>query len=322
MRASERFRVVLASLLCSLSFVPLVAAQGSGTGAPPMQPLSPFEEFVDRLKLDAKTQLPEVQQILTAAARDVVAPAQEMEQARQRLVVAELANRHADADPLLAAHRAAAMKKLTVEVKAFAQIYALLKPNQQAKVPQAFDIMLGLLEPQTNVGGRGPRGGRGGGTDAGGVRYAVANATTAALAPQRGGGGGGGGSDGGAYKPSRFEVLETALSLTKDQKKSAKTLLDDAYKAAAPLREGLGVTRAAVVAAIQGGKSGADLDTTVAAHAEQVTAMASAEVVALARVVLSLEETQRGNTAGVASSFSIMRNAFVGKKWDEIPAGR
>jgi len=51
-----------------------------------------------------------------------------------------------------------------LEVKAFQKIYALLKPNQTARAPEAFDLMAGILDPATvgrgmGGGGRG-RGGR------------------------------------------------------------------------------------------------------------------------------------------------------------------
>ena len=46
-----------------------------------------------------------------------------------------------------------------LEVKAFQKIYALLKPNQTSRAPEAFDLMAGILD--SAAGGRGMGGGRG-----------------------------------------------------------------------------------------------------------------------------------------------------------------
>ncbi|MEO8597748.1 MAG: hypothetical protein ABI759_30790 [Candidatus Solibacter sp.] len=49
-----------------------------------------------------------------------------------------------------------------IEAEAFGKLYALLKPNQQAKAPQAFELMAGLFSGVVaGPGGRG-RGGMGG----------------------------------------------------------------------------------------------------------------------------------------------------------------
>ena len=44
-----------------------------------------------------------------------------------------------------------------IETEAFGKLYALLKPNQQAKAPQAFEMMAGMFAG----GGAGAGGGRG-----------------------------------------------------------------------------------------------------------------------------------------------------------------
>jgi hypothetical protein len=44
-----------------------------------------------------------------------------------------------------------------VEAKAFTKIYAMLKPNQQSRAPQAFELMAGMF---AQGGGMGRRGGR------------------------------------------------------------------------------------------------------------------------------------------------------------------
>ena len=63
-----------------------------------------------------------------------------------------------DLNKALADYAAAAAQMTKVEAEAFAKIYALLKPNQQAKADQAFELMAGMF-----AGGQGGRGGRGNG---------------------------------------------------------------------------------------------------------------------------------------------------------------
>jgi len=119
------------------------------------------QQFADRLKLDAKTQAPEVERILSDGARDAAPIGQQMLQIRQQLVNATLAKKTDDEKkPLVEAYAAAAAKMAGIETAAFTKIYALLKPNQQSSAPQAFAIMAGMFQPAApRAGGRGPRGG-------------------------------------------------------------------------------------------------------------------------------------------------------------------
>jgi Spy/CpxP family protein refolding chaperone len=133
---------------------------------------------------------------------------------------------------------------------------------------------------------------------------------------------GGGGAPAVPTTVTRLESLEADLKLTKDQKKNARTILDDAHKSGAPIREALTRTRAAIAAAIQAGKAQADIDAAVSSYAEQATAMTALEMKALAQVLQALEPEQRANTAGVRSAFFLMRGIFLDKKWDEVPDAR
>ena len=81
----------------------------------------------------------------------------------------------------------------------------------------------------------------------------------APLVAQRGGGGGGAG--GGTPLPTnRLGLLTMALSLSDEQKKGVKTVLDAEYKAAAPLRDALGKSRLALGLAIQNQKTPAEVE--------------------------------------------------------------
>jgi hypothetical protein len=59
----------------------------------------------------------------------------------------------------LAALRA---KIVAVEAKSFGKLYATLKPKEQAKAAQVFEVMAGMFDA-SGIGGRGGRGPRGGG---------------------------------------------------------------------------------------------------------------------------------------------------------------
>jgi Spy/CpxP family protein refolding chaperone len=151
----------------------------------------------------------------------------------------------------------------------------------------------------------------------------VVGFSNAAFAQRGGGGGRGGGATLGPVTRSRLDTLDVGFNLTKDQKKTIKGLLDDAQKNAAPAREGLLRTRAAVAAAIQGSKSPAEIDAAVADYAEQAAVMMAIEMKALAEVMKALTPAQRANNAAISTAFFLMRGAFLdSKKWDDAPDGR
>ena len=134
------------------------------TGAPKLslqEPL-PGEKMIDRLKLDDKTQAPEVRLLLMDASREATASGQKMLELRQQLVNLALQNNADEMKAATDAYAAAATEMAGVEARAFAKIYALLKPNQQPNAQQAFAIMAGIFHPSPSRGG-GPGGQRGGG---------------------------------------------------------------------------------------------------------------------------------------------------------------
>ena len=160
--------VVLVATLFALTVpqnAPISSGMGSDdTGAPRigLQQRTPDEQFADRLKLDSKTQIPAVGQILSDAAREAAPIGQQMLQLRQQLVNLALENKPADMKPVVDAYAVAAAKMAGIEARAFAKVYATLKPNQQSSASQAFAIMAGMFQPPAPRG-PGGRGGRGGG---------------------------------------------------------------------------------------------------------------------------------------------------------------
>jgi hypothetical protein len=138
---------------------------------------------------------------------------------------------------------------------------------------------------------------------------------------QRGGGRGGGGTV--TFQLTRLEILASGFDLNKDQKRAVKTILDDAHKSAAPVRERLTSTRAAIAAAIQAGKEQTEIDRAIGDYAEQAAAMTALEMTTLAHVIETLDRAQRGNSAGIRTAFFLMRGIFLDKKrWDDVPDSR
>lgn len=149
----------------------------------------------------------------------------------------------------------------------------------------------------------------------------VAATLAAPIFAQRGGGRGGGGSV--TFQLTRLEILAAGFNLNKDQKRAVKTILDDAHKSAAPVREGLTRTRAAIAAAIQASKEQSEIDRAISDYAEQAAAMTVLEMTTLAQVIQTLDHAQRGNSAGIRSAFFLMRGIFLDKKrWDDVPDSR
>ena len=149
----------------------------------------------------------------------------------------------------------------------------------------------------------------------------VAGTLAAPIFAQRGGGRGSGGSV--TFQLTRLEILASGFSLNKDQKRAVKTILDDAHKSAAPVREGLTRTRAAIAAAIQASKEPTEVDRATSDYAEQAAAMTALEMTTLAQVIQTLDQAQRGNSAGIRTAFFLMRGIFLDKKrWDDVPDSR
>jgi len=140
----------------------------------------------------------------------------------------------------------------------------------------------------------------------------------------RGGGGGGfggGGGGGGFQMPTRLAMLTSAFKLEKEQAQAVKTIVDEAARdaAVAAVRAELATAHAAIGAAIEQHASPDAVDAAIKAYAAASQKMANLELAALAKVVKSLNEPQRGNATAMTSAVSVMRGAFLDKKWDTAP---
>ena len=126
-----------------------------------------------------------------------------------------------------------------------------------------------------------------------------------------GGRGGGMGDDTGGMprvqRQTPFDIFADRLKLNKDQKAEAQTVLVDAMKESAPLRQQLAQSRAAIANAILGGKSEEDQKKTMDAYTSLVAQVTGIEAKAFVKVCADLKPNQRGK-AGVA--FEAMAGIF------------
>jgi hypothetical protein len=109
-----------------------------------------------------------------------------------------------------------------------------------------------------------------------------------------------------------FDIFADRLKLNKDQKAEAQTVLDDALKEFAPLRQQLIQGRAAIANAIIGGASADDLKKIMGTYASVVAQVTGIETKTFAKVCATLKPNQK---AKAAQAFELMAGIF------NVPAG-
>jgi transcription initiation factor TFIIIB Brf1 subunit/transcription initiation factor TFIIB len=127
-----------------------------GAAMPQVRRLSKQEMLLDKLKLN-KDQKEEATKILSAA-MEKAAPARDR-LTKGRVVIANAITGKAseeDLKKLFGEYTNVSATMTGIEAEAFGKLYALLKPNQQSKAPQAFELMAGMF-----AGGGMPGGGAG-----------------------------------------------------------------------------------------------------------------------------------------------------------------
>ncbi|MGA2194017.1 MAG: hypothetical protein ABSH40_02020 [Bryobacteraceae bacterium] len=134
-----------------------------GMGSTRAQKESKADQIVGKLKL-SKNQKTEFESILEVSYQDAAPVRDLVAKGRAALANATLAGQSAEEIAKITnAYTTAEAQMTGLEVKAFQKIYALLKPNQTAHAPEAFDLMAGILDPAAAGRGRGGMGrGRGG----------------------------------------------------------------------------------------------------------------------------------------------------------------
>jgi Spy/CpxP family protein refolding chaperone len=136
-------------------------SRGPRTGNGEMQRVerqSKLDTIADRLKLN-KEQKDQVQNVFLAAMEESKPLGDQIMKARDEIAESMIAGKSDDEiKKMLDEYAGLAARMTGIETKAFAKVYALLKPNQQPKAPAAFEIMYGMFGPQAGGGGSRGRG--------------------------------------------------------------------------------------------------------------------------------------------------------------------
>jgi Spy/CpxP family protein refolding chaperone len=123
-----------------------------GGGMPRPQRLSKAEMFADRLKL-TKEQKEPVQKILNDAVKEMAPLRAQIDQARTAIAASIINGGNQDEIKKAMDYFTTTESQMSgVEGKAFAQICALLKPNQQSRAASAFDLLAAVLDPPGTAG--------------------------------------------------------------------------------------------------------------------------------------------------------------------------
>jgi Spy/CpxP family protein refolding chaperone len=135
--------------------------EGMGGAIPRVQRQSKLDMIADKLKLN-KDQKDQVQTIFQAATEEARPVAEQIAKGREAIATAMISGKSEDdIKKMLDEYAGLAAQMTSVETKTFGKVYALLKPNQQAKAPAAFELMAGMFGGQMSGGrGRGRSGDR------------------------------------------------------------------------------------------------------------------------------------------------------------------
>jgi hypothetical protein len=131
-----------------------------GAGMPQVRRLSKTEMLFEKLKLN-KEQKEEAATIISAA-MEKAAPTSDLLN-KGRMIIANTITGKGSEDEikkLLGEYASVSATMTSIEAEAFGKLYALLKPNQQAKAPQAFELMAGMFAGGGMPGGAGRGRGR------------------------------------------------------------------------------------------------------------------------------------------------------------------
>jgi Spy/CpxP family protein refolding chaperone len=125
------------------------------SGIPRVQRQSKLDMVADKLKLN-REQKDQVQNIFLAALEESRPLGEQITKGREVIAGAMITGKSGDEiKKMLDQYAGLAAQMTGIETRAFAKVYALLKPNQQPKAPAAFEIMTGMFGAQTGGGGRG-----------------------------------------------------------------------------------------------------------------------------------------------------------------------
>jgi len=112
---------------------------------------------------------------------------------------------------------------------------------------------------------------------------------------------------------SRMDQFTQILKLDKDEKKTVKSVMDDAQKEATPVNDQMEKGRLAVAQAVAGGKQ-EEIDGAVKSYAAAETQMAGIEMNAFAKIYNALDKDQQQKSQQI---FQMMPGIFKGKNWNQ-----
>jgi hypothetical protein len=116
---------------------------------------------------------------------------------------------------------------------------------------------------------------------------------------------------------SKLDNIAITLNLNKDQKKAVKGILDDGAKEAAPLRDQISKSRVAVGEAVGAKKSDDEIKQAVKASADLSVQLTHLELQAFAKIIATLDDSQKANRQGMGRVLVLMTNIFATKNWNE-----
>ncbi len=109
-------------------------------------PPGKVDQIADRLKLNSQ-QKDQLLDILNAARQQAAPVHEEMDKQRGEIASALIDGRpQEEVQKLVDGYAAVAGRMTALEGDAFAKICAMLKPNQQSKAAQAFELMAGMFD--------------------------------------------------------------------------------------------------------------------------------------------------------------------------------
>ncbi|HTX36060.1 MAG TPA: periplasmic heavy metal sensor [Bryobacteraceae bacterium] len=126
--------------------------------------------------------------------------------------------------------------------------------------------------------------------------------------------------DVGMTRPEPLDQLAQMLKLNKDQKKDVKGIMDETEKEVTPLRENMVKSREQVGAAIEAGKSQAEIDQAVKSYADLEAQVSTVEAKAFSKIFSSLDADQKTNAQALVNSLMFMHEVFKRKNWNTQPS--
>jgi hypothetical protein len=112
---------------------------------------------------------------------------------------------------------------------------------------------------------------------------------------------------------TKLDQFTQILKLDKDEKKQVKTIMDDAQKDAAPVRDQMEKGRVKMAEAVAAGKQ-EDIDAAVKTYAVSETQMAGIEMNAFAKIFQALDKEQQSKSPQI---FGMFAGIFKNKNWNE-----